>query len=140
MPAYGKNLSPAETTALVAFLQNATSGGTGAGAGRSEPWHSEEAGRILPRCVLESPMDTCNPIRVRTMVHLRPSYVCPVSCGMGLLARLVASTEYDSKPDFGLAACRFHEWDVCTVDCLGFAAGERFTMSSSRSIWWTMFY
>ena len=32
MPAYGKNLSPAETTALVAFLRDAASGGTGASA------------------------------------------------------------------------------------------------------------
>jgi len=43
----------------------------------------------------------------------------PCSCGMGLLARLVAFTEYGFKPDFGLAACRVYERDVCTVDCLG---------------------
>ena len=42
---------------------------------------------------------------------------------MGLLTRLVASPQqYGSERDFALAACLFHEWDVCGVDCLGFAA------------------
>src|SRR6266851_5896064 len=51
----------------------------------------------------------------------RPSHACAVSCGIGLLPRLVASLACDSEGDFALAACRFHEWDVCTLDCLGFA-------------------
>src|SRR6266853_850820 len=55
------------------------------------------------------------------MVHLRPGYLCSVTCGMDLLTRLVASPHYGSERDFDLAARRFHDWDVCSVDCLGVA-------------------
>src|SRR6266850_406659 len=89
-----------------------------------ELWHLEEAGRILPQSVSQVGHDNCNLIRIRTVVRFLPSYACPVSCGIGLLTRLVASPQYDSERDFALAACRFHEWDVCSVDCLGFTAAN----------------
>jgi Cytochrome c oxidase caa3 assembly factor (Caa3_CtaG) len=86
--------------------------------------HWEKAGRISPRGVAQVAHDNCNPIRVGAMVHLLPSCACPVPRRMRLPARLVAFTKHESKPDFALAACHFHDWYVCAVDCLGFAAAN----------------
>src|SRR6266403_4422606 len=81
-----------------------------------ELWHLEEAGRILPQSVSQVGHDTCNLIRTRTMVRFLPSYACPVSCGIGLLTRLVASPQSVSDRGFALAAGGFLDWVFCLLD------------------------
>jgi len=113
-----QNLSQPETTALVASFKRYIRRDRRRRGTLPEPWHSEAAGRNSSAVRPSSRHDTCNPIRVRTMVHLRP-----VTFALFLAAwstcEVVASTEYDSKPDFGLANLPLNEWDVCTVDRLG---------------------
>src|ERR1700722_6749339 len=89
-----------------------------------ELWRLEKVERSSSWCAPQLTHDSYNPIRVRAMVHLLPSYICSVSRGVRLLTRLVASTEHRSKPDFAVAGCGLHEWDVCAVARLWFAAAN----------------
>ena len=55
MPAYGNNLSPAETTAFVAFLETLHPSGTNSGYGtRHVIWHSSEETQELLTCTSRS--------------------------------------------------------------------------------------
>jgi len=91
MPAYGKNLSPAETTALVAFLQTLHPAGQAPARDASRAVAFGGSGRIVPRCVLESPMTLQSNPR-SNHVHLRPSYVS-LFLAAWVYLEVVASTE-----------------------------------------------
>jgi hypothetical protein len=102
MPAYGKNLSPAETTALVAFLETLHPAGQAPARDASRAVNPEYTRRRHDHIV-------------HTGMSELPVTVT-LSCGLALVyARLVSASQRSSKCGVGVAAGSVHGRTVFTV-------------------------